>query len=560
MEGEPADDAREPGGRARSERSRRDSDEDDSEASSSDDRDSEASDRDDRDGDDDQAGSGGAGARDPNEPPAPAAPVAETGGEGDVVINEVSCRGDEYVELVNRGGDPIELSDYALGDSDRAGSALSLNGVLDAGARAVFDMPGLACEDDAAVLFRAGEIVHRVRAPLMPANASYARIPDTRGAFSVAANTPGEENAELVDAAARLFLDLDAPVPDPLPQLRIGLGAAAEAGLRAAPDTWVEGTVSFRDERGVVDPVSTGVRLKGQSIRRTLDEKAAFKLDFDRFSPGSHLFGIEKLTLNNMMQDPSASHERLFYGLGARQGLAVPRVGYVEVFVNDVSFGVYLVLESSDEEGYLGRSFPSTALLYEGEYGQDLYSSHVDAFDEDYGEDPSRAVLQRIIAEFEATSGPGVLASTRDTIDWERVVPQMAADIFCGHFDSYTVNRNNFTLHVDDAGRLSLISGGPDQSFTQVVDIADTQGQGLLLVRCLEDSDCAALLDQALSSMSADVGAWLRADAAARLRADAATLEAHFDGDSRREWDSRQLPGLVEEAIDFIEGRVAAFR
>ena len=158
------------------------------------------------------------------------------------------------------------------------------------------------------------------------------------------------------------------------------------------------------------------------------------------------------------MQDASASHERLFYGILQRRGLAAPRVGYVEVSVNGQPFGVYLALESSDEHAFLGRSFASTALLYEGQYGQDLYPGHADTFDQDFGDPSSRQELSRVIDDVAAASDATFFADTRDTIDWDNVIAQMAADVFCGHFDSYTANRNNFTFHIDDGGRLGLIS------------------------------------------------------------------------------------------------------
>jgi hypothetical protein len=488
-----------------------------------------------------------------------AEPDPEADGVGDIVLNEVACRGGEYVEIVNRGTTRVSLAAYAIGDGDDRSGATALDGVLDAGERATFSIAGLACDQDHAVLFHGQRMVHRVRAPLGPADASFARLPDTTGEFGAAALTPDAANRAYVDDAARLFLGLDQPVPRRLPRIDVDLDADAEASLRMAPREYVPATLQFEDDSGTVGPISTGIRIKGLSVERTLDEKAAFRLDLDRFEAGGHLFGIEKLTLNNFVQDPSASHERLFYGILQRRELAAPRVGYVEVFVNGEYFGVYLALESSDEGAFLGRSFASTALLYEGQYGQDLYPGRAETFDQDYGDDPSRQELTRIIDDVAAASDAAFVADTRDTIDWDNVISQMAADVFCGHFDSYTANRNNFTLHIDDDSRLGLISGGADQSFTEAVDVTDIAGGqgGMLLSRCTMDSECAQLLDAALADTAADVDRWLSAGGEQRLRADAATLRAHFAGDPRREWDEGQLERLVDELIEFVEGRSA---
>jgi hypothetical protein len=267
--------------------------------------------------------------------------------------------------------------------------------------------------------------------------------------------------------------------------------------------------------------------------------------------------GLEKITLNNFVQDNSASHERLFYGILAQQGLAAPRTGVVDVFVNGTYFGVYLVLESSDEESFLGRSFETSQLLYEGEYGQDLFTGQASIFDEDYGDDPERIALATIISDLNDAPGATLMADTADTIAWDRVIRQMATDAVCGHGDSYTRNRNNFTLHIDDDGRLSLISGGADQSFNEVWTPQDSQG--LLMVRCLEDPICATAVDDALAAVAADVDAWLSAGGRTLMHANAETLMTHFADDTRREWDHTLIPARVEAMLTFLEERVAFF-
>jgi hypothetical protein len=147
-----------------------------------------------------------------------------------------------------------------------------------------------------------------------------------------------------------------------------------------------------------------------------------------------------------------------------------------------------------------------------------------------------------------------LLTDTEDAIDWARVVPQMAADLFTGHFDSYTANRNNFTFHIDDQGRLAVISGGADQSFDQPVDRNVDGAQ--LLARCLRNSACTRDLDAALADVAADASAFLAGGGADRLRADATRLTTAFEDDPRTEWDSRRLEIAVDQMIAFVEDAV----
>jgi hypothetical protein len=152
------------------------------------------------------------------------------------------------------------------------------------------------------------------------------------------------------------------------------------------------------------------------------------------------------------------------------------------------------------------------------------------------------------------------MADTADTIAWERLIPQMATDIFCGHWDSYAPTKNNFTFHIDDDGRLSLISGGADQAFDPNEAVTVENAQGRLFLRCREDPLCAAAVDDALADVAADVQGFLDEGGRARLAADAATLQGHFADDTRREWDHRQIPTLTTGLVGFIDSRVTTFR
>jgi spore coat protein CotH len=70
------------------------------------------------------------------------------------------------------------------------------------------------------------------------------------------------------------------------------------------------------------------------------------KLDkADRF------FGLDRLTLNNMVQDPTMVHEALGYQVYEAAGVRVPRTGYVRLTVNGQPYGLYLNLEARQRPG-----------------------------------------------------------------------------------------------------------------------------------------------------------------------------------------------------------------
>ncbi|MBM4283582.1 MAG: hypothetical protein FJ137_23525 [Deltaproteobacteria bacterium] len=483
-------------------------------------------------------------------------------------MNEVGCRGDDFVEVVNVGVEPFDMARVTV---RRAAAAIPWGtGPLPVGERALFRPAasgfGYACGVEKVKLAIDGLLLPQVDLPHLPQDASYARIPDALGAFGPATPTPGAANLAYLDEAARLFDTLDEPVPASPPRLDLALSPSDEAALRANGHVYVRVDVTFTDAAGSTTAPGAGIRIKGQSVRRTLDQKAAFRLDFDRFAPGGHLFGLEKLVLNNLVQDNSASRERVFYGLFARRGLPVSRFGYVAVYVNAVYFGVYVALEAQNDPGFLGRELPSTAATYEGEYGQDLFVGNEGFFDQDFGVPDGGALLAPITQSLEAARPDTILEHTMAFIDWEQVTRNMAADMLCGHWDSYTATRNNFTLHVSNAGRLRLLSGGADQSFDpdRTHPLPFREGQGHLLRRCVEDGDCAAGYDLAVLDTAVDFAAWLDTTGPTgltgrqRLAADALTLEALFETDPRREWDNHQIPTLVDDIVSYLDERTAA--
>lgn len=101
------------------------------------------------------------------------------------------------------------------------------------------------------------------------------------------------------------------------PQFDLQISDAGIASLRSAPDTWVQATLTF--EGRAYGPV--GVNLKGTSSFQPIDQKPAFRVNFNEFVKGARLFGLKEILLNNMVQDPSMIHERLAYWIGRQSAL-----------------------------------------------------------------------------------------------------------------------------------------------------------------------------------------------------------------------------------------------
>lgn len=174
---------------------------------------------------------------------------------------------------------------------------------------------------------------------------------------------------------------------------------AAIEELKVEPREYVEGgeVVLKRSDGtpgGVGAPSQTfkgvEVKLKGQpgGSFEDLDGKAAFKLKFDK---DELFFGVHKLTLNNMTQDPSMIHESLACTAFGAAGVPASRSGYAFVYLNGVNYGLHANVESLDTYSLpklFGAAFDEEKgqHLYEAaEYGADFYPGKETMFEVDEG-------------------------------------------------------------------------------------------------------------------------------------------------------------------------------
>ncbi len=119
---------------------------------------------------------------------------------------------------------------------------------------------------------------------------------------------------------------------------------------------------------------SVGLRTKGNSsLSETLSlgsERYSFKLEFDHYKKGASCFGLDKLSLNNIIQDNTYMKDFLSYTLMNQMGAYAPLCSYIFITVNGEDFGLYLAVEGI-EDSYLDRTFCSdTGSLYKPESTQ----------------------------------------------------------------------------------------------------------------------------------------------------------------------------------------------
>lgn len=268
-------------------------------------------------------------------------------------------------------------------------------------------------------------------------------------------------------------------------RLHLTLDDEAVAALAAEPKEWVRGELELAGRRWK----DVGVRFKGNRSIQTWDGKPAFKLHFGKWKKKRRFFGLEKLALNNMVEDPTMLRESLAYQLHRRAGVPAPRTAYAQLFVNRKPYGLYLMVEPADEQ--------VKGNLYEGNYGCDLYQDDVAGFEQDAGKDESRADLASFAV---AADGPADRLFAEDgPIDMPRVLAYLAVSAYVGDFDGYR-HGHNYRIHHDaERGKWTFLPWGLDRTFRKHLGIHDSGG--LIAKRCFADEACRRNYAQAMQGV-----------------------------------------------------------
>lgn len=105
-----------------------------------------------------------------------------------------------------------------------------------------------------------------------------------------------------------------------------------------------------------------GIRAKGNTSLTQVDSygngRYSFKIEFDRYDSTKTYYGLDKLCLNNIIQDNTYLKDYLTYRMMSDIGVASPLCSYVYITVNGEDWGLYLAVEGI-EEAFLQRNYGS---------------------------------------------------------------------------------------------------------------------------------------------------------------------------------------------------------
>ena len=105
---------------------------------------------------------------------------------------------------------------------------------------------------------------------------------------------------------------------------------------------------------------NVGLRAKGNTslsaVSQMGSDRYSFKIEFDQYDSGKSYYGLDKLCLNNLIQDNTMMKDYLTYRLMGEFGVSAPLCSYVYITVNGEDWGLYLAVEGV-EDAFLQRNY-----------------------------------------------------------------------------------------------------------------------------------------------------------------------------------------------------------
>jgi len=107
---------------------------------------------------------------------------------------------------------------------------------------------------------------------------------------------------------------------------------------------------------------NVGIRGKGNTSLSTVasmdSDRYSFKVEFDHYDSSITYHGLDKLSLNNLIQDSTMMKDYLTYTMMNEFGAAAPLCSFVYLTVNGEDWGLYLAVEGV-EDSFLERNYGS---------------------------------------------------------------------------------------------------------------------------------------------------------------------------------------------------------
>jgi spore coat protein CotH len=401
----------------------------------------------------------------------------DTDGDGDtgtvgLVINEAMASPPDgeldWIELLATGDLPVSLSDYTLvDDGDHAPNVLP-DVTLAPGEHHVviasrepppdgsFHVTFQLGRNDSLTLARDGVEVDFVEwtEDDVPEGASWGRYPDGSGDAQALDPTPGETNVPW-DEPARCNGD-DVFLPDAVQVVRIEIAPEDWDAIRLDPEAEVYYPANIVIGERRVDEVA--FRTKGNASLRTIAESGSnrfpFKVDMNRYVTDQELCDERLLNLSPGFLDPTFMREHLSFAMARDFDIPAPRTGYVDLYVNELHLGLYVLVEAVDGDFVDERFDVETGDLYIAEppggtleyRGSGSFADYRGMQLETNEETSDHGAFLDLVTQLNR----GRISEIDRVLDVEEVLRYLAFNTLLTNLDSYLGPGHNYYLYEED--------------------------------------------------------------------------------------------------------------
>jgi hypothetical protein len=401
----------------------------------------------------------------------------------------------DWVELYNASPYTVDLDRVTL--TDASGRVwMGIEGAIEPGAyylvyaddglgeaHAPFTLDG---SGDTLTLAVDGWVTDRMATGELDADISWARFPDggewAPTIWTTAGGTNGDTPSDTLDANATMF-GLSG-----VHTVNVELSSANVSALRSNYMSYVEGNITIDG----TEMDSVGVRLRGSSTLRTIDQKCSFKIDFNRFEDQRYR-GKKKIHLINMVWDAAHIREYMSYYLFREFGVPAIRNSYAWVTLNGTAKGLYLFSEVYDDDflddwygnsdGYLWE--PGSGDFTSGGAGWDCEEGACDT-----------SVVTPVRNLLQSTATDANVTAMENVLDLDSVLRMIAMEIAVGQWDGYCSPHNYRVYYNPDTGLMDMQPSSVDLTFDNLgyswYGHTYFQCGGQVLSWCLSNGSCEA--------------------------------------------------------------------
>ena len=226
-------------------------------------------------------------------------------------------------------------------------------------------------------------------------------------------------------------------------------------------DTYVKSGFLFYNQIISQQWDDLGVRLHGGLSRSFV--KKSWKLSFDAFNKGRTWKQISKLQLKSMAIDPSYEREKMSMDVYYSMNVPIQRGSFCQLFVNDINYGLYMMIEDVDNQFLNSRFNNDDGLLYKcvGDLSYigsdpDLYRNltlpgpnHQPAYDPQTDQaEESFSMLEKLISIINLSPNSTFPSDIQSIFDVDLFIRTLVAEIATGQPEGM-FDANNYFLYFN---------------------------------------------------------------------------------------------------------------